>query len=132
MDQAFNLLRDYAGNRNPRLPDLAPAFTDGSEPNLLVVQVAAASSPIADRARRVPFVLLLRTPVADSSACMAGVSQGSEFLNARAVGPARGSRPRRSRQAMTCAWPAVSLGAQIAVRSERPGRRIRRKGACST
>jgi transcriptional regulator with GAF, ATPase, and Fis domain len=31
MDQAFNLLRDYARNRNLRLSDLAQAFIDGSE-----------------------------------------------------------------------------------------------------
>jgi len=31
MDQAFNLLRDYARNRNLRLSDLAQAFVDGSE-----------------------------------------------------------------------------------------------------
>ncbi len=31
MDQAFNLLREYARNRNVRLSDLALAFIDGSE-----------------------------------------------------------------------------------------------------
>jgi len=31
MDQAFNLLRDYARNRNVRLSDLARAFIEGSE-----------------------------------------------------------------------------------------------------
>ena len=31
MDQAFNLLRDYARARNLRLSDLAQAFIDGSE-----------------------------------------------------------------------------------------------------
>jgi AmiR/NasT family two-component response regulator len=32
MDQAFNLLRDFARSRNLRLSDLAQAFIEGSEP----------------------------------------------------------------------------------------------------
>ena len=47
MEQAFNLLRDHARNRNLRLSDLAQAFIDGTQ--TLVGQTAAAEPRAAAR-----------------------------------------------------------------------------------
>jgi transcriptional regulator with GAF, ATPase, and Fis domain len=56
MDQAFNLLREYARNRNLRLSDLAQAFIDGSETlaSLTAGRPPQRPRPGAERPRHQP------------------------------------------------------------------------------
>ena len=54
MEQAFNLLRDYARNRNLRLADLAQAFIDGTQTLTLPARQRQPGRPAPPRGPATP------------------------------------------------------------------------------